>query len=168
MLYPVALDAAVAAVSLLTSGRLRLPPASGRARWMAEASAVGLAACIACPLLYFSAIQSGPPAAVNLVNYLWPVVAVIAVSIWRPADRSLETALAAGFGFAGVGLAIAAGLGVSSPNPGGDALPFVRAGSGRSPTASPRGRSAPAIRPAAPTPSHCSPPRCSSAARLPR
>jgi drug/metabolite transporter (DMT)-like permease len=130
-LYAVAFGSALAWVGLWGTGRLRFGEVvrmPDRGRWLSEASLVGLAAFVAYPLFYFAAIQSGPPAAVNLVNYLWPVVAVILVAIWRPASRSLEIALAASFGFAGAGLAIVAGVDVESIAGDTEASPFVLAG----------------------------------------
>jgi drug/metabolite transporter (DMT)-like permease len=132
-LYAVALGSGLTWLALLFTGRLKLGSIARmekRGPWLAEAFLVGLGAFVAYPLFYFSAIQSGPPVAVNLVNYLWPVVAVVTVSIWRPAGRSLETALAAGFGFAGAGLAIAAGVGVGSVSSHVAVYPFVLAGLG--------------------------------------
>jgi|GEM_PF-4406460 len=132
-LYAVVLGSALAWATLLSSGRLRFREvlaSEGRGIWLAEATLVGLAAFVAYPLFYFSAIQSGPPAAVNLVNYLWPVVAVIVVSVWRASSRSLEIALAAGFGFAGAGLAIAAGIDVRPISGATDIGPFILAALG--------------------------------------
>jgi drug/metabolite transporter (DMT)-like permease len=126
-LYAVALGSALTWLTLAISGRLHWAVShQGEKRtWLIEAALVGLAAFVAYPLLYFSAIQSGPPTTVNLVNYLWPVVAVIVVAVWRPASRSLETALAAGFGFAGAGLAIAAGVGVDRVTGHPGVTPYV-------------------------------------------
>jgi drug/metabolite transporter (DMT)-like permease len=132
-LFAVAFGSGIAWLTLLLSGRVRvrrLVPGEGSKLWLGEATLVGLAAFVAYPLLYFTAIQNGPPAAVNLVNYVWPVVAVIVVSTWRPTSRSLETALAAGFGFAGAGLAIAAGVGVNAPTEELEIYPFLLASLG--------------------------------------
>lgn len=129
-MYAVALGSALAWLTLGLSGRLTAAKILGGEnprRRLGEAGLVGLAAFVVYPLLYFSAIQGGPPAAVNLVNYLWPVVAVVAVSVWRPEGRSLETALAAGFGFAGAGLAIASGVGVHSASDHVEVYPFILA-----------------------------------------
>jgi drug/metabolite transporter (DMT)-like permease len=132
-MYAVTLGSAIAWLALWLSGRLTFRKVLGRhdpKRWLGEAALVGMAAFVVYPLLYFSAIQGGPPAAVNLVNYLWPVVAVVVVSIWRPGSRSLETALAAGFGFAGAGLAIAAGIGVHGSSDQVEVYPFLLAALG--------------------------------------
>jgi drug/metabolite transporter (DMT)-like permease len=129
-MYAVALGSAVAWLTLSVSGRLslhRILGAADRKRKLGEAALVGMAAFVVYPLLYFSAIQGGPPAAVNLVNYLWPVVAVIVVSIQRPSRRSLEAALAASFGFAGAGLAIAAGVGVLGTSDHAASYPYFLA-----------------------------------------
>jgi drug/metabolite transporter (DMT)-like permease len=129
-MYAVALGSAIAWLVLWLSGRLTMAKILGGEqpeRRLGEAVLVGLAAFVIYPLLYFSAIQGGPPAAVNLVNYLWPVVAVVVVSVWRPQSRSLETALAAGFGFAGAGLAIASGVGVHSASDQVEVYPFLLA-----------------------------------------
>jgi drug/metabolite transporter (DMT)-like permease len=132
-LYAVTVGSAFAWLVLFLSGRLRLDALRGTPSsrgWAGEAALVGMAAFVIYPLLYFSAIQSGPPAAVNLVNYLWPVVAVVVVSIWRASSRSLETGLAAAFGFAGAGLAIAAGVGVHTAADQVEVYPFLLAGLG--------------------------------------
>jgi len=132
-LYAVTLGSLVTCVALVVSGQLRVGALLGAGkgvRWTGEAMLLGLAAFVVYPLLYFSAIQNGPPAAVNLVNYVWPVVAVVLVAIWRPAERSLETGLAAGFGFAGAGLAIAAGSTISSPLKDVGIYPFLLAALG--------------------------------------
>jgi drug/metabolite transporter (DMT)-like permease len=129
-LYAVTIGSAIAWLLLGASGKLKLRrvrEVPRPERWLGEAMLVGLAAFVVYPLLYFTAIQGGPPAAVNLVNYLWPVVAVIIVSIWRPSSRSLEVALAAGFGFAGAGLAIAAGVGVHGASDHVEVYPFLLA-----------------------------------------
>jgi drug/metabolite transporter (DMT)-like permease len=94
-------------------GPIALCRAAVRGQWFRESSMIGLGAFVAYPLLYFTAIQSGPPAAVNLVNYLWPIVAILVVSLFRPGARSLELVLAAGFGFAGAAVAITAGVDVN-------------------------------------------------------
>lgn len=132
-LYAVAIGSLLALLIVSRSATFS-PRALGRAArqggWAAEAGLIGMAAFVAYPLLYFSAIQNAPPVAVNLVNYLWPVVAVIVVSIARPASRSLEVGLAAGFGFAGAGLAIAAGAGADVIPSDTELYPFLLAGLG--------------------------------------
>jgi drug/metabolite transporter (DMT)-like permease len=108
-LYAVTIGSLVALVGVIVFARAPVRSVGelpNRRQWLGEAALLGLAAFVVYPLLYFSAIQHGPPATVNLVNYLWPVVGVIGVAAVRPADRSLELGLAAAFGFAGAGLAI--------------------------------------------------------------
>lgn len=134
-LYAVVIGAFLAFLVVCVTG-IRKPVETirglrNRRKWLLEAALLGLAAFVAYPLLYFSAIQSGPPAAVNLVNYLWPVFAVIVVAIFRAADRSLEAGLAAGFGFAGAGLAITVGSEVgSAPSTASELYPFLLAAMG--------------------------------------
>lgn len=132
-LFAVAIGAILTALVVSVSGAapIEMVRAMPNPRaWFGEAAVLGLGAFVAYPLLYFSAIQHGPPAAVNLVNYLWPVVAVVVVSTVRASGRSLETALAAGFGFAGAGLAISAGTGVDLGQSGEELGPFVLAALG--------------------------------------
>jgi drug/metabolite transporter (DMT)-like permease len=132
-LYAVALGSLLTAISLCGSSSYRPTALLRTARkqaWLSEAALIGLGAFVVYPLLYFSAIQSGPPASVNLVNYLWPVVAVVVVSVCRPARRSLEIALAAGFGFAGAGLAITAGSGAGFAPDNAELYPFLLAALG--------------------------------------
>ncbi|HUJ82472.1 MAG TPA: hypothetical protein VLW83_11365 [Candidatus Acidoferrales bacterium] len=98
---------------------------------MWKALAVGTGAFIIYPVLYFSAIQNGPPAAVNLVNYLWPIVGMIVVANFRRETRSLEMLLAGGFGLAGAALAIVnSNPQLSIINSAHGALPFFLAGLG--------------------------------------
>ncbi|WP_217395435.1 EamA family transporter [Catellatospora tritici] len=71
-----------------------------------SAFGVGALAYFAYPLLYFSALQTGPPLMVNLINYLWPIIGLLMASAMRRENRALEVLMAAGFGFAGAALAI--------------------------------------------------------------
>lgn len=71
---------------------------------------VGLLAFLAYPILYFSALQRGSnPGLVNLVNYLWPIIGLGVLLFKQPHRRSLETCLAAVFGFSGASIAILSG-----------------------------------------------------------
>ncbi|GIH06584.1 hypothetical protein Rhe02_46510 [Rhizocola hellebori] len=70
------------------------------------AAGVGGLAFFAYPLLYFSALQMGPPLLVNLVNYLWPIIGLLMASAIRRETAALEVLMAAAFGFAGAALAI--------------------------------------------------------------
>jgi drug/metabolite transporter (DMT)-like permease len=80
---------------------------STRARHLLGSAAfVGGLAFFAYPLLFFSALQTGPPLLVNLVIYLWPILGLVMVAVVRREAGSLELLLAAGFGFAGAALAI--------------------------------------------------------------
>ena len=93
-----------------------------------KAAIVGLGSFVVYPLLYFTAIQSGPAVLVNLVNYLWPIFAIAIFAAFRRAQRSLELTLSGAFGLAGAGLAITAGdVSVSGQL---EAKPFIAAGAG--------------------------------------
>jgi len=108
-LYAISIGAFLALLGTSFSRTLRLPNLIRVARaekTLGKAFAVGTAAFIVYPVLYFSAIQSGPPALANLVNYLWPIVGIAIVARFRRETRSLEILLAAGFGLSGAALAI--------------------------------------------------------------
>lgn len=108
-LYAVALGALFTVAVTLPSKTLNLGAVirtTRQAGTVRKAIAVGIAGFVGYPLLYFAAINQGPPAAVNLVNYLWPIVGILTVARFRAADRSLEVVIAGAFGFAGAALAI--------------------------------------------------------------
>ena len=133
-LYAVVLGSGIALLASSVSRRLNIITTVRelyRSKLLIKSAAVGLMAFVAYPVLYFSAIQSGPPLLVNLVNYLWPIVGLVIVSAARHEGRSLELLLAGGFGFAGAMLAI---LGrASGGNPLGDIgkfYPFLLAALG--------------------------------------
>jgi drug/metabolite transporter (DMT)-like permease len=94
-----------------------------------RAVAVGTGGFFVYPLLYFSAIQTGPPIAANLVNYLWPIVGLLIVAYFRQERRSIELFLAGGFGFSGAVLAVTAG-GRSVRDLPPSVLPYVLAAFG--------------------------------------
>lgn len=87
---------------------LRLPPNL----WL-----LGIGGLFGYHLLYFTGIQSAPPAAANLINYLWPVLIVL-FSALLPASSGVGSLrwfhlLGAALGLAGTALIVTDGNGLT-------------------------------------------------------
>lgn len=79
--------------------------------------ALGIGGLFGYHLLYFVGIQSAPPAAANLINYLWPMLIVL-FSALLPANAGVGSLrwfhlTGAALGLLGTGLIVTAGTGLS-------------------------------------------------------
>lgn len=98
------LSGSLGAIWLASRGRLRAALAQPWRAW-----ALGVYGLFGSHALYFLAVRLAPPVQANLLNYLWPLMLVLASALAPGAGLERRHVIGAVVGLAGAGVALAGG-----------------------------------------------------------